>query len=156
QCAPRARVEGLEGREVAHRQKNPARRGDAFDQSDRGPGTRRGPYLPIRGCCRPRRRHRLDRLRAGRPRPCPNRLGQAQGAVGRRGDRYQAPVAEEGGGIFRSLTAKTPRRREIGICTSPTKVGVHRGMAPWIPAFAGMENFVVLGVLVSWWFKIGG
>ena len=74
-------------------QENPARRRQPLDQPDRAPRGRCRPHLPLRRGRRPRQRHRLDRLRARRPRAPADRLGEAQGAVGRRRARHQAPVA---------------------------------------------------------------
>ena len=81
-----------------------------FDQPDRASRTGRRPHLPFRRGGGGRERDRFDRLRTGRPRPPADRLGQAQGAVGRRRARLQAALLE-GRGVSRGNQA-----RETGTC----------------------------------------
>ena len=69
QCPPRARVEGLAGRQVARRESDSARCGQPRHQCRRAPRARRRAHSSLCEPGRPGAGHRLDRLRSRRPRP---------------------------------------------------------------------------------------
>ena len=108
QRPPRARVEAVEEHQAAGRQEDPARRRHPFDQSDRASGARCRPHLPLRRGGGTGRGHRLDRLRAGGPRASADRLGQAQGALGRRRACLQAALLQ-GRGLGRIRAIAGPQ-----------------------------------------------
>ena len=112
QRPPRARVEAVEERQAARRQEDPARHRQPLDQPDRGPRTRRRPDHPLRRGGRPRERHRLDRLRPRRPRASADRLGQAQGALRRRGAGHEASLAASRG-VSDAKLAFRPAKRAL-------------------------------------------
>src|SRR5712691_5399551 len=93
---PRARVEGVAGREAARRQADPAGRREPRHQRGRTPRARGRTHHALR---RPRgegARHRLHRARSRRPRAPPDRLGEAGIARARGGIGDAAVVAVRG------------------------------------------------------------
>ena len=85
-------------------------------------------HRPLRQAGRPRARHRLDRLRPGRPRPPRHRLGQARDAGAGCGDREQAALEVAGEEMWGPLSipgSSVRRGDEAG-----TEARPHRRRSP--------------------------
>ena len=77
QCPPRARMAGVAGSQAARRQIAHSGRRQPRHQHRRASASRRRPHRALRQSCRPRAGDRRHRLRAGRPYPSADRLGEA-------------------------------------------------------------------------------